>query len=169
MGDGKDNLTLQINQFLKKSNLSVATDLDEIITGLTKKMPIRAKSGGICIKSGPIRECSKSDATDKFYCAYGMCINLFHAFFMIDINYQKYTTLLKTINYNQEKGFKKAVEKETNKLKYIVKKFLIPELEELNKEVKQKGEASVKEKHPQVSPFIDNYENIYKEVTAWLN
>lgn len=168
MGDGKDNLTLQINQFLEQSELNVATDLDEIINTLTKKIPIRAKVGGICIKSGPIRECSKSDATDNFFCAYGMCNNLFHAFFMIDINYQKYTTLLKTIKYNQEKGFNKAVEKEKSKLKFIVEKFLIPEIEELKKEVQLKGKTSVKEKHPQVSFFIDNYEAVYEEVVAWL-
>ncbi|WP_342540398.1 tyrosine-type recombinase/integrase [Heyndrickxia sp. FSL K6-6286] len=169
MGDGKDTLMLRINEYIEKSKLNVATDLDEIISGLTKKMPIRAKNGGICIKSGPIRECSKSDGTDNMYCAYGMCTNLFHSFFMIDINYEKYTTLLKTIKYNQEKKFKKAVEKETNKLKYIIEKFLIPELEELAKEVKLKGEMTTKEKFPQVSFFIDNYETIYKEVKAWLN
>ncbi|WP_080848668.1 tyrosine-type recombinase/integrase [Cytobacillus gottheilii] len=169
MGDGKDTLMLRINEYIKKSNLNVATDLDEIISGLTKKMPIRAKNGGICIKSGPIRECSKSDGTDNLYCAYGMCTNLFHSFFMVDINYEKYTTLLKTIKYNQEKGFKKAVEKETNKLRYIVEKFLIPELEELEKETKLKGEIHIKEKYPQISYFVDNYETIYKEVKAWLN
>lgn len=169
MGDGKDTLMLRINDYIEKSNLNVATDLDVIISGLTKKMPIRAKNGGICIKSGPIRECSKSDGTDDLYCAYGMCINLFHSFFMLDINYEKYTTLLKTIKYNQDKGFKKAVEKETNKLKYIVEKFLMPELEELDKETKLKGEITIKEKFPQVSFFIDNYQTIYKEVKAWIN
>lgn len=169
MGDGKDILMLRINEYIKKSELNIAIDLDEIIQCLTKSMPIRAKNGGICIKSGPIRECSKSDATDDLFCAYGMCTNLFHAFFMIDINYQKYSALLKTIKYNQEKGFKKAVEKETSKLKWIVEKFLIPELEELEKEMKLNGEDSVKEKYPQVSFFIDNYKTIYEEVMVWLN
>lgn len=169
MGQGKDALMLRINEHIKNSNLNVATDLDEIINDLTKKVPIRAKEGGICIKSGPIRECGKSDATDELYCAYGMCNNLFHSFFLIDINYKKYTTLLMTIKYNQEKGFKKASEKETNKLRWIVEKYLIPELEELEKEVQRKGESEVKEKFPQVSFFIDNYDSIKKEVSAWLN
>jgi integrase len=168
MGDGKDALMLRINEYIKYSKLNVATDLEEIINGLTKKMPIRAKSGGICVKSGPIRECNKSDSTDSFYCAYGMCINLFHSFFMIDINYDKYSTLLKTIKYNQDKGFKKAAEKEMNKLKMIVEKYLIPELDELEKETKIKGEVTVKGKYPQVSFFIDNFKQVYEEVTEWI-
>ncbi|MGG3561964.1 tyrosine-type recombinase/integrase [Neobacillus rhizosphaerae] len=169
MGEGKDTLMLHINEYVQYSKLNVATDLDEIIKGLTKKVPIRAKSGGICIKSGPIRECSKSDSTDSFYCAYGMCINLFHSFFMIDINYEKYTTLLKTIKYNQDRGLIKAADKETSKLKMIVKKYLIPELDELEKETKVKGVAAVIEKYPQVSFFIDNFKTIYDEVRKWMN
>lgn len=169
MGQGKDTLMLRINEHLETSNLNVATDLDEIIRDLTKKVPIRAKEGGICIKSGPIRECGKSDATDELFCAYGMCNNLFHSFFLIDINYQKYTTLLKTIKYNQEKGFKKAWEKEANKLRWIVETYLIPELEELQKEVQRKGEIEIKKSFPQVSFFIDNYDSINKEVRSWIN
>lgn len=98
-----------------------------------------------------------------------MCTNLFHAFFMIDINYQKYTTLLKTIKYNQEKDFNKAVEKEIGKLKWIIEKYLIPELDELKKETESKGADTIKNKHPQVSYFIDNFDSVYKEVSSWLN
>jgi site-specific recombinase XerD len=169
MGEGKDTLMLRINEHLESSNLNIANDVDEIVRDLTKKVPIRAKEGGICIKSGPIRECGKSDATDELFCAYGMCNNLFHSFFMIDINYQKYTTLLKTIKYNQEKGFKKASEKETNKLRWIVETYLIPELVELQKEVQRKGEIEIKKKFPQVSYFVDNYDSINKEVRSWIN
>lgn len=169
IGQGKDTLMLRINEHLENSNLNVAIDIDEIISDLTKKVPVRAKEGGICIKSGPIRECGKSDATDDLYCAYGMCQNLFHAFFLIDINYGKYKTLLKTIEYNQDKGFKKAVEKETNKLLWIVEKYLIPELDELEKEIERKGETGVKEQFPQISFFIDNYDSLNKEIRAWVN
>lgn len=168
MGDGKTELMLRINDYMKKDNLNVAADLDQVVKQLTKKVPIRAKSGGICIKSGPIRECSKSDETDNFYCSFGMCTNLFHAFFMIDINYQKYTSLLKTIKYNQEKGFNKAVEKEIGKLKWVLNKYLIPELKELKKEIESKGIKTIKKQYPQVSYFIDNYDAIYMEVTSWL-
>ena len=168
IGDGKDTLMLRINEYINNSKLNVATDLDAIISDLTKKVPIRAKNGGICIKSGPIRECNKSDTTDELFCAYGMCINLFHAFFLIDINYGKYKTLVKTIKYNQDKGFKKAVEKETGKLKWIIEKYLIPELDELSNEVATKGEEKVKRDFPQVSFFIDNYDSIYKELVEWL-
>ncbi|MCM3359531.1 tyrosine-type recombinase/integrase [Psychrobacillus sp. MER TA 171] len=168
MGEGKETLMLRINEYIDKSTLNVSTNLDTIISELTKEIPIRAKVGGICIKSGPIRECGKSDKTDDLFCAFGMCNNLFHSFYMIDINYQKYTNLLKTIKYNQEKGFNKAAVKEVNKLKWIAEKYLLPELFELKKEIETKGEAEIKEKYPQVSFFIDNYQTIYEEVNAWL-
>ncbi|WP_100489237.1 tyrosine-type recombinase/integrase [Sporolactobacillus pectinivorans] len=168
LGQSKDLLLLRINDFIKKSKLNVATNLEEIITKLTKEIPIRAKNGGICIKSGPIRECNKNDETDNFYCAFGMCPNLFHSFFMVDINYEKYKTLIQTIKYNHEKGFIKAAEKETEKLKWIAKKFLIPELEELNAEINHKGEVTIKKKFPQTSFFVDNYDHVYSEVKSWL-
>lgn len=169
IGEAKDTLMKSIDEFIQNSNLNVATDLDEIIKGLTKKIPIRAKNGGICIKSGPIRDCSKSDPTDDLFCAYGMCINFFHTFYMIDINYNKYTTLLKTIKYNEEKGFRKAAEKETSKLKWIVEKFLIPELNDLKTEITNKGEFAIKQKYPQVTFFVDNYDSIYKEISSWIS
>ncbi|MGG1555647.1 hypothetical protein [Paenibacillus ferrarius] len=169
IGEAKGILMSTINDFIENSNLNIATDLDEIIKGLTKKVPIRAKNGGICIKSGPIRDCSKSDPTDDLYCAYGMCINFFHTFYMIDINYNKYTTLLKTIKYNEEKGFKKAAEKETSKLKWIIENFLIPELHDLGSEILSKGALSIKQKYPQISFFVDNYDSVYKEITSWTN
>ncbi|CAM4038054.1 site-specific integrase [Cohnella lubricantis] len=168
IGEAKDTLMKIIDEFIQNSKLNVATNLDEIIKGLTKKIPIRAKNGGICIKSGPIRDCSKSDPTDDLFCAYGMCINFFHTFYMIDINYNKYTTLLKTIKYNEEKGFRKAAEKETSKLKWIIENFLIPELDDLRKEMMTKGEVSIKQKYPQITFFVDNFDSIYEEISSWI-
>jgi integrase len=169
LGEKADTLILKINDYIKKTKLNVEKDLNEIVSKLTKRFPIRAKCGGVCIKSGPIRDCSKSDITDELFCAYGMCPNNFHVYYMVDITYDKYNTLLRTMQYNKECGLLKAFEKEKNKLIWIVNKYLIPELDELRKEIFKKGASEVINEHNQLSWFIDNFNSIYKEVLEWKN
>jgi len=167
IGDSKNALMIKIQDFINKSKLNVAIDLDEIVSALVKKVPIRAKNGGICIKSGPIRDCSKNDLSDELYCAYGMCPNDFHVFFMIDISYEKFATSLKTLKYNSENGFVRAAEKETNKIKWILQNRLIPEMDSLKKEIAKKGADEIKKNQSHISWFVDNLDSIYKEVIPW--
>ena len=169
LGDNKDELIRKIKKFVAHSNLNIERDLDTIVAKLIKKMPVRAKAGGICIKSGPIRDCSKNDISDEIFCSYGMCPNNFHVYYMADISYNKYLTVLETIKFNKANNFPKAVEKETNKLKWLIQKYLLPELEELKKEIDNKGADKIKKTHPQLSYLVDNVDSIYEEIIAWTN
>lgn len=168
IGDNKDVIMATIKSFVAKSKFNVATDLDEIIKSLARKVPIREKNGGICIKSGPIRDCSKDSLTDEIYCAYGMCPNHFHLYFMVDISYDRYATLLKTVQYNTEQGFTRAAQKEKNKLQWVIQKSLLPEIHELKKELQSKGALEIKKNHPQISWFIDNVDIVYEEISKWI-
>jgi integrase len=168
IGDSKDILMATIKAFIARSKFNIATDLDAIIKGLLRKVPIREKNGGICIKSGPIRDCSKDLLTDEIYCAFGMCPNHYHVFFMVDISYDRYKTLIKSMQYNTDHGFTRAAEKEKNKLQWVIKKSLLPELEELKKEIGLKGPTKIKDQHPQISWFVDNINTVYEEVTQWI-
>ena len=131
-------------------------------------MPIKEKYGGICIKSGPKRDCSKDAKTDEFYCSYNVCPNHFHLYTMADITYNKCKTILKTIKHNKDNGFIRQSEKEQNKLNHVVKSHLLPELKQLKEEVMKKGEVWIKEKYPQITSIIDNYDAILKEVDSWI-
>ena len=169
IGDNKTALMARIDEYLEKNKVKVAINLEEIVKEMVKLMPVRAKAGGFCIKSGPIRDCSKNEITDEIYCAYDICPNSFHAYCCIDITFDKCTELLKTIELNKKNGFHKAAEKETNKLRWIVEKQLLPEVNDLNKKVSEKGEEHIKYTFPQLSWFVDNVEFILEEVKRWLN
>lgn len=164
LGDNKDELIRKIKKFVAHSNLNIERDLDTIVAKLIKKMPVRAKAGGICIKSGPIRDCSKNDISDEIFCSYGMCPNNFHVYYMADISYNKYLTVLETIKFNKANNFPKAVEKETNKLKWLIQKYLLPEVEELKKEIANQGADKIKKLHPQLTFLVDNVDSIYEEI-----
>lgn len=160
-------MTDKIKEYIENGKFNVAKDLDQIIEELTKKIPIRAKLGGICIKSSMLRDCSKDSKTDEFYCAYGVCPNHFHVFYMADITYERYLTLTKTYTYNKDNGFLRQAEKEKFKLLNTIKDMLIPELDEVKNEVLSKGEEVIKERYPQLTFIIENFDTIYKEVILW--
>lgn len=169
IGGNKDALMKKINQFIDKGKFNVEKDIDTIVDSLSKKIPIKEKLGGICIKSGPKRDCSKDAMTDEFYCAYGICPNHFHLYTMIDITYSRYTNLIKTMNFNKEKGFLRQSEKEKFKLICVVRDSLIPELKELQKEIAKHGAETITVKHPNLEYFVTNFDTVYKEVSQWLN
>ena len=65
LGDNK-GLSDNINEFINANHFNVATDLDEICKALANKIPIRQKTGGVCIKSSQLRECSMDAKTMNF-------------------------------------------------------------------------------------------------------
>ena len=130
--------------------------------------PIRAKLGGICIKSSMLRDCNKDAKTDEFFCAYGVCSNHFHVFYMADITYERYLTLKNTYTYNKNNNFLRQAEKEKFKILNTIKDSLLPELDEVKNEVLSKGEEAIKENYPQLTFIIENFDIIYKEVISWI-
>lgn len=166
LGENK-GLSDKINEFIEANHFNVATNLEEICEGLSQKIPIRQKTGGVCIKSSQLRECSMDAKTNEFYCAYGVCPNIVHFYYMADITYRQCKELEESIALNDQRGHKKQIQKEKNMLFNIVTKRLIPELEELKAVVKRDGFESVYEIHPEVQPIVENMEEIEKEVSVW--
>ena len=87
---------------------------------------------------------------------------------MSDISYNKCKNLVKTFEYNKENGFDKQAQREKNKLVYVAKNSLYPELEQLKSQISKKGSEWIKEKYPNLISIIDNLEAIEKEVKAWM-
>lgn len=168
LGTGSDKFMVKIKEFLDEGNFNVEKDIDTIIANLKKKIPIKEKYGGICIKSNQKRECRYDSKGDEFYCAYGACPNHFHLYYMSDISYNKCKNLVKTFEYNKENGFDKQAQREKNKLVYVAKNSLYPELEQLKSQISKKGSEWIKEKYPNLISIIDNLEAIEKEVKAWM-
>lgn len=169
LGSGSDDLMFKINEFIENGKFKVAEDLDKIISILKGKIPIRQKTGGMCIKSAVGRECTVDGQSDAIYCAYGVCPNHFHLYIMADITYNECENLIKIIEYNKSAGYLKQANKELNKLQSAINKSLKPEIEQLEHTITKKGVDWVKENHENLIPIIDRLDEIKKEMDKWMN
>lgn len=158
----------RIDEWIKESNLNVADDLDEIIDRLLKVVPIRSKHGGMCIKGAKLTDaCSVDAKTDEFYCAYGICPNVCHFYFMADVSYSDFKATKEIFEYNRDNGFKRQAEKEQSKVRFIVLNRLTPELKELEKEIINRGNDEIIKRHPNMENTIINLNKIKEEIELW--
>lgn len=169
LGPKGEALMEKINGIIKANNLNVEKDLDTIIEKVCNEVPIRAKTGGFCMKSNPRRQCRHDAKTDEFLCAYGCCPNHCHMYFMLPITYDKVLTLKKTYDYNISAGFDNAAEKEGYKFISVVTKEFLPELKETYSELKRQSKAQIIEKHPEMDSVINRLNEIEQEVIEWKN
>ena len=165
---GDKGMTEKINQFIEDNHFNVATDLEEICEKLAQNIPIRLKTGGVCIKSSQLRECSKDATTNEMFCAYNVCPNLVHFYYYADITYRQCKELEEVIAINEKRGHKKEVQKQTNMLYTITTKRLIPELEDLERVLERDGYDAVYQIHPEVASICKDLPNIKKEAATWI-
>lgn len=157
----------KIDEFIAENNMSIQKDLNDICIKLAERIPIRVKMGGVCIKSSKFRECSKDAATDEFYCAYGVCPNLYTFYYMADIAYEQIKDLCESIEINRKKGCKKQVQKNIQMVQTILRNKLVPQIHELKRIIAEKGLNYVMEKHPQITNIIVNLDSIEREIDEW--
>ena len=133
-----DKLKEEIQKFVAENNFDVRENVYQVIDALGERLVIRGKRGGVCIKT--ILESCKDDAhTDKLMCAHSLCPNLFHFYYMLDITYVDFQTMQENYFYMKKESLKRACEKELGKIKDLIKRRLLPELDELEKELEKKG------------------------------
>lgn len=164
---GTGDLPGKIGEFIEQNQYNIAKDTKIIVQELIKRIPVRQKSGGVCIKSS-IRECVTDYETDEFYCSYGVCPNIFHFYFMADFSYSMAKECEQSFIYHKEKRFLKQAQKELYKLQRRVKEKLIPELDELKKVIDRKGAKAVLEEYPTLLEIMLNIDSIYEEAEKWL-
>lgn len=163
-----DDIKTNIQKFIKDNGFNVKTDIDTIMKELGNKVIIRGKTGGVCIKTS-LMPCSKDARTNEMMCAYNLCPNLFHFYYMIDVSYLNFKTLQETYSAMKTNGNIKAAQKELNKLKDLCRRRLLPELDELEKELNKKGLEVVLDQHPSIIEVIENKDDIRKEITLWMS
>ena len=166
IGATKD-LPAKIDAWIKENNYNIKADLKQICRELAEKIPIRAKLGGYCIKSSQFRECSNDAETNEFYCAYGVCPNIFTFFFNVDVSYTKAKELHDLIQINIAQGHTKQAQKHKNMLKTIIESRLLPELEQLKARIEQDGVDTILEEYPQLTEILINLEKTEKEIQLW--
>lgn len=170
-GDGKilgtqaKQLMERIDEFIAENGFNVKYDMEQIIDELLKRIPIRAKSGGYCIKGSNIVDaCDLDSKTDEFMCAYGVCPNVCHYYFNVDSSYADFLSLRKSYEFNFENNYSRQAEKEKNKLNYLINNRLKPEIEELEREIEKRGIKEIVEMHPNIENIIYNLPQIKEEI-----
>lgn len=169
LGTNAEHLTRDIRSFIEKNDFNVEKDLEVIVEKLVESVPIRAKLGGVCIKSSPFRECTKDYQTNELFCAYNVCPNVFHFFYMCELSYRQCKELQETININLHNEHLRQVEKECLILGRIVREKLVPELEELNAQLDKHGVDNVLINYPDLEYIVNNYDEILLEANRWQN
>ena len=168
LGTNGDAFVQKINEFIEQNHMNIQDDMEGVIQAVAKKFPLRSKVGGMCIRCGEVIPCASNNSTDVIYCAFGMCPNHCHMFFMADISYAEYLQNRDVAQYNKDNGYKKAYRKELNNLKYIIEHSLMPELTMLEDELERHGEEDILDKYPQLTYIVNHLNSIKQEVQAWM-
>lgn len=156
-----------IQKFVAENHFNVATDIKEIVQAMGDRVIIRVKTGGVCIKTS-LMPCAQDARTNEILCAYNLCPNLFTFYYMADLSYLDFQTLQQTITALNDAGNTVAASKEKNKLVDLCKRRLIPELDELDKEIERKGKEAICSKYPSLVDIIARREEIREEVKEWM-
>lgn len=169
LGSMGAELKQNLQQFIKEGNYNVKSDTSKILNDLGENLVIREKGPGLCCIKTTIIPCKYDARTDKMLCAFGTCPNIFHFFDMINVSYMQFHELQNSYQQNKDNGFKRAAEKELNKLKSFCKGRLTPELDELERVVKIKGISAFVKQYPDLQYYATNIDNIRKEIQLWEN
>jgi hypothetical protein len=169
LGSMGAELKQNLQQFIKEGKYNVKSDTSKILNDLGENLVIREKGPGLCCIKTTIIPCKYDARTDKMLCAFGTCPNIFHFFDMINVSYMQFHELQNSYQQNKDNGFKRAAEKELNKLKSFCKGRLTPELEELERVVKIKGLSAFVKQYPDLQYYATNIDNIRKEIQLWEN
>lgn len=155
-----------IKKFIADNNFNVETDIEAIVKAFGDKVVIRGKTGGVCIKTS-LKPCSKDERTNEMMCAYNLCPNLFTFYYMIDVSYMNFKTMQETYAEMRHTGKLKDAQKEVMKIKDLIKRRLLPELNELDKEISIHGFDTILNRHPSLLEIMENREEIRKEIETW--
>lgn len=162
-----DEVVAFIDNFIKEGGFNVEEDVPAIVKALGDKVVVRAKAGGACVKTSVV-PCSKDTRTNELLCAYGLCPNLFHFYHSIDVTYANFTVLQDTYYAALKAGHAREADKELNKLKDLCQRRLIPELDELEREIERCGEDAIIERHIELYDIIAGRAAIRREAREWM-
>jgi hypothetical protein len=168
LGDNADEIKNNVNKFINNTDIDVYENIDKLIEKIKGELIIRTKRNGVCIKTS-IRECAKDARTNEMFCAFDICPNLFHLYYMADISYDDFKMTQKTFEYNIDNGYKLQASKELNKIKSICQRRLIPELEDLKNQIKIFGIEKIMKDYPNLKEIIQKYDEIKEETSQWMN
>ena len=153
-----------IRKIVSENTNHTLEEIENIILG---KKQFRRKWGGFCCKPNIGRPCDYDSATDRFYCAFQMCPNQCHMYYDLSYYIDEFYILIKTYNSNIERNLINATQKELNKIHYLLKSRINPELAELDIKLSAETESSIIAKHPEMKRILDNIKEIRGDIEKW--
>ena len=157
----------RLEECMEEENLaSICQSDEEVIEYMSNNHPLHAKEVGFCLLSD-IHPCTVRTDEERLLCAFNTCPNIGFLFYDLAEHYKQMESHRKAMELNRQQGFELAAQKEANCMKYLVKSFLMPEIEETKREIQKHGKEQIIEWYPAMKSILDAFEDIEAEVTAF--
>lgn len=167
LGSHADEFTEKVADYAAKLKGDVCGGINEIIDACAEHYPLRRKVGGVCIRCGNVVECPSNSPTDQVFCAFGICANQCHIYFMADVQLEIVREHMALVEENVRRRHSKAAVNELRKARNVLEGMLLPELAELDRQLELHGAEHVLKRHPQLRGIIEHRDNIDREVEKW--
>ena len=155
-----------IGRIVDDTKVNIAGSPDEILETLGKKLIVRSKPGGYCIRTG--RTCAEDYRTDQTLCAYDECPNIYYFYFNLATAYDDMKAAERTWQQAIGSGHKREAEKEQYKIVNIARRRIIPMLDELERMLTTSTSEELEERHPGMAETIRKKDEIRKEAMDWI-
>ena len=146
---------------------SICQSDEELVEYMSSNHPLHAKEVGFCLMSD-IHPCTVRTDEERLLCAFNTCPNIGFLFYDVAEHYKQMKKHEKAMELNKQQGFERAAQKEANCVKYLVKTFLVPEIEETRKEIQKHGKGKIIEWYPAMEPILEAFEEIEAEVGTYM-
>lgn len=174
LGDGAELIGPHAREFSEKVDKYAATvegkvkgDLDELVSVVAERYPLRVKVGGVCIRCGNVVPCRSDSETDAIFCAFGVCPNQCAMYFMADAALAAVEDHIALVDENLRRGHRKAAANELRKAQNVIRDQLAPELDGLDRQLERIGKDGVLERFPNLRGIVENKTEVRRKVTEW--
>ena len=167
LGPSAEQFEAEVRRYAASLKGTVHKDWDGIIAACSEKYPLRRKVGGVCIRCGNVRECPGNDRSDQIYCAFGVCANQCHMYFMVDVHLEDAKMHIALVEENIHRGHVKAAANELRKAQNIIGGMVVPELDSLSQQISAHGVDHVLRRHPHLESIVANLEEVERTVRVW--
>ena len=163
---GSTRMRDTIQKIAKDPEVNIAGSYEEILESIGRKLLVRAKPGGFCIRTG--RTCAEDYKTDQTLCAYDECPNIYYFYFNLSTAYDDMKESERTYQHAIDSGHKREAEKEKYKIVNIARRRIIPMLDELERMLTTSTPEEIEERHPGMAETIRKKDEIRKEAMEWI-
>ncbi|MED2091823.1 site-specific integrase [Bacillus thuringiensis] len=158
----------QINKFLKKNKLNIFTDIEEIVSKLSRTdTPIADTELGICAKSFN-KLCERNQYISSINDAYYLGVQI-HSLEELPFSLKRFQEKASIVAYNEKlyeknQKYRNELERELKGIKKYIERKLNPELMLLKDEIRSGG---ICDKYPELESIVESIDDIEKEVKKW--